>query len=93
MKKVCAHLPCQLSKILANLVEAFVAINARNLLTFGLTYFVNDWLAKDGVLDVFNVLGGTFIAVTMLTVPLWILGKRLRSAVARNVALTKFMKD
>ena len=26
--------------------EAFVAINARNLLTFGLTYFVNDWLAK-----------------------------------------------
>jgi len=39
---------------------AFVAINARNLLTFGLTYFVIDWLAKDGVLNVFNVLGSTF---------------------------------
>lgn len=40
--------------------EAFVAINARNLLTFGLTYFVNDWLARDGALNVFNVLGSTF---------------------------------
>ncbi|TVY84075.1 putative MFS-type transporter [Lachnellula suecica] len=73
--------------------EAFVAINARNLLTFGLTYFVNDWLEKDGVLAVFNVLGGVFIAVTMLTVPLWVFGKRIRSAVARNEPLTKFMKD
>jgi MFS family permease len=26
--------------------EAFVAINARNLLTFGLTYFVNNWLVS-----------------------------------------------
>lgn len=46
--------------IFANSCAAFVAINARNLLTFGLTYFVNDWLARDGVLNVFNVLGGTF---------------------------------
>ncbi|CAJ2502498.1 Uu.00g098920.m01.CDS01 [Anthostomella pinea] len=48
----------------------FVAIDARNLLTFGLTYFVNDWLAKDGVLVVFNVLGGIFVAVNLLTTPL-----------------------
>ncbi|KAL5326993.1 hypothetical protein ACEPPN_004682 [Leptodophora sp. 'Broadleaf-Isolate-01'] len=73
--------------------EAFVAINARNLLTFGLTYFVNDWLVKDGVLNVFNVLGSTFVAVVMLTVPLWIFGKKIRSAVARNDLLTRFMKD
>jgi len=73
--------------------EAFVAINARNLLTFGLTYFVIDWLAKDGVLNVFNVLGSTFVAVVMLTVPLWIFGKKIRSAVARNNFLTRFMKD
>ncbi|KAH6681503.1 major facilitator superfamily domain-containing protein [Halenospora varia] len=73
--------------------EAFVAINARNLLTFGLTYFVNDWLLKDKVLKVFNVLGGVFIGVTLLTVPLWVFGKKLRGMVARNEALTKFMKD
>lgn len=70
-----------------------MAINARNLLTFGLTYFVNDWLAKDGVLNVFNVLGGTFVAVTALTIPLWVFGKRLRGLVARNAFLDRFMKN
>jgi len=73
--------------------EAFVAINARNLLTFGLTYFVNDWLAKDGALAVFNVLGSAFLGVCLLTIPLWIFGKRIRSVIARNVTLQKFMKD
>ncbi|KUJ20891.1 MFS general substrate transporter [Mollisia scopiformis] len=73
--------------------EAFVAINARNLLTFGLTYFVNNWLAEDGPLNVFNVLGSTFIGVVLLTIPLWIFGKRIRGAIARNATLTAFMKD
>ncbi|OTB01174.1 hypothetical protein M426DRAFT_64522 [Hypoxylon sp. CI-4A] len=73
--------------------EAFVAINARNLLTFGLTYFVNDWLARDGVLAVFNVLGGVFVAVNLLTIPLWIYGKRFRGFIARNKALHQFMHE
>jgi MFS family permease len=51
--------------------EAFVAINARNLLTFGLTYFVNNWLAKDGPLEVFCILGALFLFVCFLTIPLW----------------------
>jgi hypothetical protein len=51
--------------------EAFVAINARNLLTFGLTYFVNGWLADQGPLVVFSILGSLFVFVTLLTIPLW----------------------
>lgn len=51
--------------------EAFVAINARNLLTFGLTYFVNDWLAEQGALIVFSILGSLFLFVCFLTIPLW----------------------
>lgn len=51
--------------------EAFVAINARNLLTFGLTYFVNDWLAEQGPLKVFCILGALFLVVCALTIPLW----------------------
>ena len=51
--------------------EAFVAINARNLLTFGLTYFVNSWLAKSGALEVFCILGAAFLFVCSLTLPLW----------------------
>ncbi|KAH8910396.1 MFS general substrate transporter [Coniochaeta sp. PMI_546] len=73
--------------------EAFVAINARNLLTFGLTYFVNDWLAEQGALLVFCILGSLFLFVCFLTIPLWIYGKRLRSIIARNRWLHEFMKD
>ncbi|CAJ2501541.1 Uu.00g043940.m01.CDS01 [Anthostomella pinea] len=73
--------------------EAFVAINARNFLTFGLTYFVNDWLAEDGALEVFCVLGGCFLGVTLLTIPLWIFGKKIRSKIARNRFLRQFMTD
>ncbi|KAI0197493.1 major facilitator superfamily domain-containing protein [Astrocystis sublimbata] len=73
--------------------EAFVAINARNFLTFGLTYFVNDWLERDGVLSVFNVLGAVFVAVNALTIPLWVFGKRIRSRIARNEWLSRFMYE
>ncbi|KAI0389970.1 major facilitator superfamily domain-containing protein [Xylariaceae sp. FL0594] len=73
--------------------EAFVAINARNFLTFGLTYFVNDWLARDGVLVVFNILGAVFVIVNALTIPLWVFGKRIRGYIARNEALRRFMHE
>lgn len=73
--------------------EIFVAINARNLLTFGLTYFVNDWLARDGVLLVFSVLGALFLFVCALTIPLWVFGKRIRSWIGRNKWLQEFMMD
>ncbi|KAF7186414.1 putative MFS-type transporter [Pseudocercospora fuligena] len=73
--------------------EAFVAINTRNLLTFGLTYFVNSWLAESGPLVVFNILGACFVAVCALTIPLWIFGKKIRSWVARNNFLNEFMTD
>ncbi len=51
--------------------EAMVAVNARNLLTFGLTYFVNSWLAESGPLVVFCILGSLFVFVCSLTIPLW----------------------
>lgn len=73
--------------------EAFVAVNARNILAFGLAYVIEDWLIKDGTLNVFIVLGSIFLAVSLFTVPLWIFGKRWRSSIARNKFLTEFMKD
>jgi len=73
--------------------EAFVAINARNFLTFGLTYFVNSWLAKSGPLEVFCTLGGLFLFVCLLTAPLWVFGKRIRSWIGRNEFLERFMND
>jgi hypothetical protein len=49
--------------------EAFVAITARNLLTLGLTYFVNNYMAKNGALEVFCILGAMFLFVCFLTIP------------------------
>ncbi|KAH8881315.1 serine/threonine kinase 16 [Thozetella sp. PMI_491] len=73
--------------------EALVAINARNLLTFGLTYFVVDWVQDQGALNVFCILGSLFLFVSLLTIPLWIFGKRWRSFTGRNEWLQKFMHD
>ncbi|KAL1990462.1 hypothetical protein VTN49DRAFT_6301 [Thermomyces lanuginosus] len=73
--------------------EIFVAINARNLFTFGFTYFVNDWLEKEGVLAVFSVLGGLFLFVCFLTIPMWIFGKKIRSWIGRNQWLQSIMAD
>ncbi|KAI2630112.1 major facilitator superfamily domain-containing protein [Xylaria nigripes] len=73
--------------------EAFVAINARSFLTFGTVYVANDWLARDGVLAMFNVFGGIFVAINVLTIPLWIFGKRIRGYIARNQTLRRFMHE
>ncbi|KAI1431292.1 major facilitator superfamily domain-containing protein [Xylaria sp. CBS 124048] len=73
--------------------EAFVAINTRNLLTFAFTFFVNDWLARDGAQAVFNTLGGVWLAVNVLTIPLWIFGKRMRGYIARNEGLRRFLHE
>lgn len=51
--------------------EAFVAINSRNLLGFGITYLVTPWLAQDGPLKVFIILGSVFALCSLLTIPLW----------------------
>ena len=69
-------LPLEYSRVMekADRTTAFVAINSRNLLTFGLTYFVNDWLEEQGCLRVFSTLGAVFLAVCTLTIPLWIFG-------------------
>ncbi|KAL4903893.1 hypothetical protein BDW74DRAFT_185950 [Aspergillus multicolor] len=73
--------------------EAFVAVNARNFLSFGILYFINSWLEKDGVLNVFVVLGSLFVFTTALTVPLWIYGKRIRAGIHRVAWLKEYMRD
>lgn len=51
--------------------EAFVAINLRNTLTFGLVFTANPWLERHGPLKVFCILGGLFTFFTLTTIPLW----------------------
>ncbi|KIJ57868.1 hypothetical protein HYDPIDRAFT_103703 [Hydnomerulius pinastri MD-312] len=65
--------------------EAFATINCiKNLFTFGLTYYVVPWLGTQGVLRTFCTIGGINIWVCLMTVPMYIYGKRARSWVHRT---------
>ncbi|KAH7922411.1 MFS general substrate transporter [Leucogyrophana mollusca] len=65
--------------------EAFATINCiKNLFTFGLTYYVVPWLAAQGVLRTFCTIGGINIWVCLMTIPMYVYGKRARSWVHRT---------
>ncbi|EUC43241.1 hypothetical protein COCMIDRAFT_101296 [Bipolaris oryzae ATCC 44560] len=73
--------------------EAFAIMNfLKNLFAFGLTFYANDWIATQGVRDTFYVIGGTTVAVTLLTIPMYIYGKRARSWVKRVGVLDSVLK-
>ncbi|BCS17743.1 uncharacterized protein APUU_10571S [Aspergillus puulaauensis] len=65
--------------------EAFATMNfVKNIFSFGLTFYVNGWIETQGVRNCFFTIGGITIGVTLLTVPMYIWGKRSRSWVHRH---------
>lgn len=73
--------------------EAFAIMNfIKNMFAFGLTFYANDWIAVQGVRDAFFVIGGTTIAVTLTTIPMYVFGKRARSWVKRHEVLDSVLK-
>ncbi|KAL5121751.1 hypothetical protein ACEQ8H_000438 [Pleosporales sp. CAS-2024a] len=73
--------------------EAFAIMNfIKNLFAFGLTFYANDWLATQGVRHAFYVIGGTTVAVTLTTIPMYIWGKRARSWVYRTGVIDGVLK-
>ncbi|KAF1960645.1 serine/threonine kinase 16 [Byssothecium circinans] len=63
--------------------EAFAALNLRNVYSFGMNYFISDWISSMGTLQVFSIIGGVHIFIMLLTIPMWVFGKRCRSVTAR----------
>ncbi|KLO08371.1 putative cycloheximide resistance protein [Schizopora paradoxa] len=59
----------------------------KNVLSFAMTFFINDWLASRGILNMFGVVGGVTLFTCILTIPMYIYGKRARSWIHRNVNL------
>jgi hypothetical protein len=73
--------------------EAFAIMNfLKNMFAFGLTFYANDWIATQGVRDAFYVIGGTTVAVTLTTIPMYIYGKKARSWVYRYKILDRVLK-
>lgn len=51
--------------------EAFATMNfIKNLFAFGLSFYINDWIANQGIRDCFFTIGGITMAVTLLTIPM-----------------------
>ncbi|EKJ73008.1 hypothetical protein NXS19_014233 [Fusarium pseudograminearum] len=66
-------------------VESYAIMSfAKNIFGFGMTFYMNDWIALQGVRDAFFVIGGITIGVSMATIPMYIFGKRARSFAFRN---------
>ncbi|RKU46899.1 hypothetical protein DL546_001137 [Coniochaeta pulveracea] len=67
--------------------EAFAVMNfIKNVFAFGLTFYCNDWIAVQGVRNCFFVIGGITVAVTLLTIPMYVFGKKARSFTYRMTA-------
>ncbi|TVY93179.1 putative MFS-type transporter [Lachnellula willkommii] len=45
----------------------------------GLAFYISDWLLTSGIRNAFFTLGGITTGLTLLTIPMYIFGKRLRS--------------
>ncbi|KAF2102208.1 serine/threonine kinase 16 [Rhizodiscina lignyota] len=73
--------------------EAFASLNLRNFYSFGMNYFISSWITNQGPLEVFSIIGGLHIFICLLTVPMWIFGKRCRSLTARLTIYRKIQNS
>jgi hypothetical protein len=72
--------------------EALVTLNFSKNIFHGLVFslFFNTWLAADGSKKVFVALGGIQLAFMLLTIPMYIFGKRARMWTVRKNFMEKF---
>jgi hypothetical protein len=72
--------------------EALVTLNFSKNIFHGLVFslFFNTWLAADGSKRVFVALGGIQLAFMLLTIPMYIFGKRARMWTVRKNFMEKF---
>ncbi|KAK2809545.1 hypothetical protein FQN49_008610 [Arthroderma sp. PD_2] len=66
-------------------IEAFTCLLVfKNMFSFLLTYFAYNWVVLGGPKKVFLIIGGVEVAVCLLSIPMYIYGKRNRSFFHRH---------
>ncbi len=70
-----------------------VANSAQNFMFYGLSNFANDWVAAHGPTQIMYVFGGTSIFLSLLGIPVYIYGKRMRSWWARHDLFKKLKME
>ncbi|KAI1087653.1 MFS general substrate transporter [Rostrohypoxylon terebratum] len=72
--------------------EAFAAINLRNIYSFGMNYFISDWISHQGPKEVFCIIGGVHVFICLCGIPMYVYGKRCRSWTSRVKVFEKIMQ-
>ncbi|CZR56389.1 related to transporter protein HOL1 [Phialocephala subalpina] len=62
----------------------------RNMFWFGSSYFLPDWLAATKTWKVFDIIGGMQLAITLLSILVYVFGKQMRSYVHKHDPLKAF---
>ncbi|KAF2209911.1 hypothetical protein CERZMDRAFT_60980 [Cercospora zeae-maydis SCOH1-5] len=71
-------------------IEGFTCLLVfKNIFSFGLTFSGYDWLVQAGIRPTFMWVSTVEVIICLLTVPMYIFGKRWRSFAARNDLLGK----
>jgi len=71
-----------------NTPECFALINfLKDILLYVFTLFVNGWVVELGILNTFGMLAGVTAFCILTGIPMYVLGKRARSFVARHPRL------
>ncbi|KAH8927395.1 MFS general substrate transporter [Atractiella rhizophila] len=68
--------------------EAFTIINfVKNMIIYGFTQFVANWVIDWGLKKIFGFLAGVFTLCLLFALPLWVFGKHIRLWISRHPEL------
>lgn len=68
--------------------DCFVIVTIlRSVISFAWTFFVADWVAEKGPAEPFGIFGMLLGIFSLLTIPLWLYGKRTRIATAGHLEI------
>lgn len=66
--------------------DCFVIITVlRAIVAFAWTFFIASWVEDRGAAEPFGIFGMIMGIFSLLTIPVWLLGKRMRIATAKIV--------
>ena len=61
--------------------DCFVVVTIlRSIIAFAWTFFVSEWVTSKGTAEAFGIFGMLMGLFALLTIPLWLYGKRMRIA-------------
>jgi hypothetical protein len=66
-------------------VEAFTSLLIfKNMFSFALTWTAYEWILRNGIVKTFNIIASVQVGICLLSIPMYIFGKKVRGLLARR---------